>query len=56
MCQSHLFASERMKKSTSLISASHWIKLQQAVVSAALVHHENASASEMDDSKNLGMY
>lgn len=36
--------------------ASHWFSLQQAVVSASLIHHERAGTSEIVHSTNIGIY
>lgn len=43
-------------KISAEISGSHWIKPQQAVVSAALVYHKHVSAGEIVCSTNLAMY
>ena len=43
-------------KISAEISGSHWIKPQQAVVSAALVYHKHVGAGEIVCSTNLGIH
>jgi hypothetical protein len=56
MCRNIPYTSERLPITHIKISFSHWAKLDEEVLPAALSYQHDASAREVIGSTNLGMY
>ena len=56
MCRNIPYTSERLPITHIKISVSHWAKLDEEVLPAALSYQHDASAREVIGSTNLGMY